>query len=126
MDIMDKWATAWKNVFYLIFRVLIGVMFFAHGYGKVVPNFDPASMIGIAGIIEVVVGAMLVVGLFVRWASFFGAGQMLVAYFMVHAPQGWNPLVNKGELALLYFAAFCVAFILGNGKWNLQSMIMKK
>ncbi|MBS3128681.1 DoxX family protein [Candidatus Woesearchaeota archaeon] len=123
---MDNLAKNYKDIFYLIFRLLIGALFFAHGTMKFA-NGTPATLMIIAGVIELLVGAMLFLGVWTRWASFFGAGQMLVAYFMVHTGMGpwWNPIANQGELALLFFAAFCCSFIIGNGRWNVQSLFSK-
>ena len=121
MDFMDKLAKDYKDVFYLIFRLIVGVLFFVHGLTKFTGGLTSQPLMLVAAIIEILVGAMLVLGLWIRWASFFGAGMMLVAYFMVHASIGpwWNPLANSGELALIYFAAFCCSFVIGNGKWSL-------
>ena len=119
MDMMDKVSKQYRDVFYIIFRILVGVLFFMHGYSKFAGGMA-AGLFLVAAIVELVVGAALILGFFVRWASFFGAGQMLIAYVMVHAPKGLSPLDNGGELAVIYFAAFCVAFIYGNGKWGLQ------
>ena len=119
MDFVDKLAKNYKDVFYLIFRVVIGILFFMHGYNKFA-NGMPTTLFLVAGVVELAVGALLVLGLLVRWASFLGAGQMLIAYIIMHVPKGMNPMGNGGELALLFFAAFCVSFIMGNGKWSLQ------
>lgn len=74
------------------------------------------SLFGIAGVIEVVVGLALVLGLWVRLAALLGAVEMLVAFFFIHVPAGWNPLTNGGELALLFFLAFVVMLTHGAGK----------
>jgi putative oxidoreductase len=112
---IHKISEDYGDVLYVIFRGLIGVMFFMHGWGKIFAA-QPAEMFSLfwfAGIIELVVGLTVTIGLFTQWTALLGALQMLVAYFMVHMPQGWNPLENKGELALLYFAAFLV--LIGHG-----------
>lgn len=106
--------------FYVVFRLLVGLMFAMHGFMKFGVFGGPASQLfslfGIAGVIEIVVGLLVFFGYFVEIAAVFGAIEMLVAYFMVHAPNGWNPLANKGELALMYLAAFLVLAIYGSGK----------
>lgn len=112
-------------VFYFIFRLLVGLLFFMHGAQKLLGWFsdnEPVafmSLMGLAGIIELVGGLAIVLGIFTRPVAFIGALEMLVAYFMVHAPNGANPLLNKGELALLYFAAFLVLATQGAGKFAL-------
>lgn len=117
---------------YLVFRMLVALMFFMHGGQKLFGWFGDngpvqlASLMGVAGLVEVIVGLAVFFGLLTRIMAFFGAGQMLVAYVFVHAGQGWNPLVNKGELALLYLVAFAVIFIKGSGKWGLEQMLMKR
>ena len=109
----------------LVFRLLFGLMFFLHGWGKFASGMPAGTML-VAGIIEVVVGAAVFLGLFTRVAAGLGAVEMLVAYFMAHAGNGWNPLANGGELALLYFAGFLALAVLGNGKWNLEEILFKK
>ncbi len=96
-----------------IFRIMAGLLLLQHGTTKVldfpesqmsaVPLTTPA---GIAGVIELVFGALLVVGLFSRLSAFILSGLTAAAYFMVHAPQGFFPLLNGGELAALYCFGF--------------------
>ncbi len=119
-----------SDVLYFLFRLVFGVLFFAHGLqkfgflgGTIV---DVASLMGVAGILEVLIGPAIVLGLFSRFAALVGVVEMLVAYFMVHFPQAINPLKNGGELALLYFGAFLVVLVLGNGKWNFEKVFLKK
>lgn len=85
-----------------------------------------ASLMGVAGIVELVGGLAIALGFFARLAAFGSAIQMLVAYFKVHAPGGLIPLVNKGELALLYFAVFLVLMAYGSKKWSLEQALLKK
>jgi len=115
-----KFLKEHKDGFYLVFRILVGFLFFLHGiakFGAFGGTINPVfSLFGIAGVIEIIVGALVFFGAFVEIASVFGAIEMIVAYFMVHAGNGWNPLKNKGELALLYLAAFLVLAVYGSGK----------
>jgi len=121
-----------ESVFYVIARLLIGFMFFAHGAQKIFGWFGGQggakvfSLMGVAGWVEITTNILIVVGLWTRLAVFFAAGQMIVAYFMVHIGGGWNPLVNKGELTLLYFAAFLLLLIQGNGPCSLEKALSKK
>lgn len=119
-----------KGVLYLLFRLVFGVLFLMHGLTKFgIPSGTPvdlASMMGVAGVVEIFVGIMLVLALFTRLAAVAGIVEMLVAYFMVHIPQGMNPLSNGGELALLYFGAFLVVLVYGNGEFSVESALMKK
>ena len=111
-----------EAIFYGIFRILVGLMFFLHGWAKLFGAKPVAlvSLMGVAGVIELAVGIMLVLGLWSRLGALLGAVEMLVAYLKVHAFNAWNPLNNGGELALLYFAAFLVVLYHGNGKWSLE------
>jgi len=115
-----------------VFRILVGLFFLQHGLQKLFGMFgaqksvELLSLMGIAGIVEFVAGIAIAVGFFTRPAALVSAVQMLVAYFMAHAPSGWAPIANKGELALLFFAAFLVLIAKGAGKWSLEKAVLKK
>lgn len=119
-----------QDGFYVVFRVLVGVLFFLHGAQKMGwtggAGIPLAGLMGAAAVIEVIGGAALVLGLFVRPVAVITAAEMLVAYFMVHVSGGWNPLANKGEAALLFFAAFLVLLTQGAKKWSLERKLWKK
>ncbi|MBI4441317.1 DoxX family protein [Candidatus Woesearchaeota archaeon] len=122
---MKTLGKKYGDVLYFVFRVMVGFMFFQHGAQKLFGWFggtaaDLMSLMGLAGVIEGVGGLLLAIGLLTRWTALVTALQMLVAYFMVHFPQGLIPPENKGELALLYFAAFLVLLVHGAGKWGLD------
>ena len=112
--------------FYFVFRVLIGIGFLLHGIMKMPGIFGGTtsvfSLVGLAGIIETVGGAFLIIGLFVRTTAVISAIEMLVAFFYMHvAGKGTlNPLRNGGEAAMLYFAAFLVLAGFGAGKWGID------
>jgi len=89
-------------------------------------NLQITSMPGIAGIIELVGGALLVVGLFTRATAFIASGMTAVAYFMVHAPKGFMPILNGGELAVLYCFVFFYLVFAGGGPISLDAMMRKK
>ena len=130
LHVMKNRLERFEPAFYIIFRLLVGFMFFAHGvqkFGWFGGQVQPiASLMGIAGLIEVIAGLLVFFGLLTRLAAFVSAIEMLVAYVMVHAPNGWNPLINKGELALLYFAAFLILLIYGAGSWGLEKAFFRK
>lgn len=114
MKMLNKFLQENGGAFYLVFRILVGFMFFLHGLAKFTSgSYDLFSLMGLAGIIEFFGGLAIVFGLYVEIAAVFGGLTMIFAYFMVHAGNGWNPLVNKGELALLYLAAFLVLATVG-------------
>ena len=92
-----------------ILRIITGFLYLQHGTAKLfgaphVAMFDGLqvlSLMGVAGILELVGGALLLLGLFTRPVAFILSGQMAAAYFMAHAPQGFLPILNGGELAVL-------------------------
>lgn len=132
MSYLQKYADKYKAVLYVVFRVLVGGVFMIHGAqklfgwlgGQKVPEL--MSLMGAAGVIEFFGGLLVLLGLFTRLAALVGGVEMLVAFFMVHFPNGWNPVANKGEAALLYFAAFLVLFVYGNQKWNVEQSLLGK
>jgi putative oxidoreductase len=112
-------------------RMVVAFLFLQHGTAKLlhvphVADFDQLatlSLVGVAGMLEIVGGLLVLIGLFTRPAAFLLCGEMAVAYFMVHAPQGHflSPVLNKGEEAVLYcfiFLFFCVA---GAGAWSIDA-----
>ena len=113
----NELIVTYRGYLYFVFRVLIGILFFMHGIQKFSGSINIMSLMGLAGVIEILVGALVIIGILVRWASLLGAIEMLVAYFMVHFPAGLNPLTNQGEPALLYFAAFLILMAYGSVKW---------
>jgi putative oxidoreductase len=117
---------------FALLRIVSGLLFMVHGTQKLlgvpagkgtVPPFSfPA---GISGIIELVCGALITVGLITGIAAFIASGEMAVAYFMAHAPQGFWPVVNKGEAAVLYCFAFLYMAARGSGLWSVDSVRVK-
>jgi putative oxidoreductase len=111
-----------------------GLLLMQHGTAKLLgfpslPMFADlqiASMVGAAGVIELVGGGLLVVGLFTRAAAFITSGMTAVAYFMVHAPKNFMPIVNGGELAALYCFVFFYLVFAGGGPISLDAMLRKK
>lgn len=122
-------ATSWAPRLLSVLRIMTGLLFLQHGTGKllkfpagVVPaNFNLMSMSGYAGMIELVCGILLVIGLFSRPAAFLASGMTAVAYFMVHAPLGFYPILNKGELAALYCFVFLYLAAAGPGPWSVDA-----
>lgn len=108
---------------YAIFRIVVGLLFSFHGMQKMFGAFGGqqpplASLAGLAGIIELVCGILVMIGLFASWAAFLASGTMAVAYFMAHQPQAFWPIENKGELAVLYCFAFLYIAARGAGPWS--------
>jgi len=124
-----RWAPELRSVL----RIVAAFLFIAHGAQKlfvwpVLQPRDPAalgSLTGIAGIIELVGGALMLVGLFSRPVAFILAGQMAVAYFKAHAPQNFWPILNRGELAVLYCFVWLYFSAAGPGPWSIDAMIRR-
>lgn len=116
-----------SDIFYGISRIIVGLIFFLHGYDKLVTKSIPImSQYGFAGLLEFVGGLMILVGFLTRYTAIVLAIEMLVAYFVVHIPNGFNPLTNGGEAALLYFAAFLYMIAKGAPKASVDCMIATK
>ncbi len=88
-------------------------------------NASIQSMSGAAGLIELVGGVLLVIGLFTRPAAFILSGMTAVAYFYAHAPAGFFPILNRGELAALYCFVFLYLAAAGPGPWSVDRMWSK-
>ena len=84
------------------------------------------SLLGAAGVIEFVGGVLIALGLFTSSAAFVASGEMAVAYFMMHAPGGFFPIVNHGESAVFYCWFFFFTIFYGSGRWSLDAMLFKK
>ena len=115
---------SWTPSLQAALRIMTGLLFIEHGTGKllqfpVLPGVDqmPAPMLYGTGLLELVGGALIVVGLFTRPVAFVLAGFMAVAYFMAHAPSGFFPVLNHGELAIMYCFAFLFLAVAGPGRW---------
>jgi len=122
---------------YTIFRVGVGLMFFQHGLQKVFGLFggvggtgmgvpDLTSLFGYAGLIELIGGLAVILGVFTRLSALIVVIEMAVAYFMVHAPKGAIPLLNGGELAVLFFLTHLLMLKYGSGKWGLERAMLGK
>ena len=112
---------------YALLRFVSGLLFAMHGSQKLLgwpgdrSRVPIASMMGAAGIIELVGGVMIAVGFMTAIAAFIASGQMAFAYFMSHAPKGNLPILNQGELAVLYCFLFLYISARGSGIWSLSS-----
>jgi putative oxidoreductase len=123
-------TSTWSPHLLSLLRVMAALLFLEHGTSKLlgVPpsamhwSFQVSSLIGWSGILEFVGGILLAVGLFTRVTAFILSGEMAVAYFMVHAPNNFFPLVNKGELAVLYCFVFLYLAVAGGGPWSLDRL----
>ena len=129
---LEKLFKKYSDSFYVVFRVLIGLLFFQHGAQKLFGWFGAkgtvqlVSLMGLAGVIEFFGGLAIALGLFTRLAASLSAITMLWAYFQVHFPKGFIPILNRGELALVYFAALLILMLHGARKWGLEKKLFKK
>ena len=128
---LSKYAKKYEDQLYFVFRVLVAFLFFEHGTQKLFGWFGGhaqalTSLMGVAGVIETVGSVLLFLGLWSRLVALVAGVEMLVAYVMMHAPNALAPLLNNGEPALLFFSAFLIVLVKGNGKWNLESVFSKK
>ena len=120
----------WVSRMLSILRMMTGLLFLQHGLSKLfgfphMAQFDQLqlfSLVGLAGVIEIVGGVLVVLGLFTRAAAFIVSGEMAVAYFMVHAPRGFFPEANGGDSAVLYCFVFLYLFAAGPGPWSVDRM----
>jgi putative oxidoreductase len=111
-----------------LLRIMAGLMFLSHGLVKLFgfpPGAEPGQvplvgLMGVGAVIELVAGALITIGFLTRPAAFIAAGQMAVAYWMFHAPGGFYPIVNKGELAALYCFLFLYIAAAGPGAFSVD------
>jgi putative oxidoreductase len=118
---------SWAPRILSILRIMTGLLFMQHGMQKLfgLIGGQPVpwmSLPGIAGILEFFGGLLIVIGLFTRVVAFILSGQMAVAYFLVHAGQGFWPVNNRGELAALYCFVFLYLAFAGPGPWSLDAL----
>ena len=105
---------------YALMRIVTGLLFLFHGLQKLFGMFgaqkvELVSQPGLAGLIELVGGALIMIGLAASPAAFIASGEMAVAYFTVHQPQGGWPIQNRGELAAVYAFVFLYIATRGSG-----------
>lgn len=116
-----------------LLRLMAGLLVLQHGTAKFlnIPvgpmnNASPLSMSGAAGLIELVCGALVVLGLFTRPAALLLSGMTAVAYFYAHAPRGFYPILNGGELAVLYAFVFLYLAVAGGGPLSLDRLLERR
>lgn len=127
---MERYLGRYTEAIYALMRVVVGLLFAVHGAQKlfgVLGGQKPplASLFGVAGIIEFVGGLLIALGLATSYAAVVASGEMAVAYFMVHFPQGFWPHLNKGELALLYCFIFLYIAARGAGAYSLDASMRR-
>ena len=128
---MERWLGRVSELLYSVMRIIFGLLFVCHGAQKLFGLLggkaelsNPVMLFG--GLIEFFGGALIALGLWTGYAAFLSSGEMAVAYFTVHAPRGFFPIVNKGELAVLYCFIFLYIASRGSGKLSLERIIWGK
>jgi len=121
-----KFLSKFEPQAYFLLRLIFGFLFATHGAVKMFgilggPKIPPGANLDYLGtLIELICGVLVFLGLFTRFAAFIASGEMAVAYFKVHATANFFPIVNKGELAVIY--CFVALFITcrGAGKFGID------
>lgn len=141
MTRQNSFYSRWEPRVLSILRIIAGFLILQHGlqkvFGVLLPptatgapqehgTFTLFSMAGISGILEFAGGALLILGLFTRFVAFIMSGLLAVAYFYAHAPGGFWPLLNRGELAALYSFVFLYLSVAGGGVWSVDNMITSR
>ena len=110
---------------YALLRIVAGLLFLFHGLQKLFGLYggqtvELISLRGLAGLIELVGGAMIMIGLYTSPVAFIASGEMAFAYFMSHQPQAFWPIQNRGELAALYCFVFLYISTRGSGPLSVK------
>lgn len=134
IETISATMAAWAPRALSVLRLIMGLMIIQHGMAKLigfpaVPSFahlNPLSLIGLAGFIELIGGALLIVGLQTRLAAFIVSGEMAVGYFMAHAPKSFFPLINGGTLAIMFCFTCLFLSTAGPGPWSVDAAMKRK
>ena len=129
---LDKTLDSFAPLMLSVMRVVFAITFFAHGTQKILgfpaSSMNPPvlSLPWTAGMLELVGGALLIVGLFTRPIAFLLSGQMAFAYFLAHAPKGFFPALNGGDAAILFCFGFLYLVFSGPGPVSLDALLARK
>jgi len=126
---IETLETVWAPRLLSVLRIVAALLFFEHGATKLL-GFPPSDHSGVAflslpwvaGLIELVGGALLIPGIFTRPVAFILSGEMAFAYWMVHAQQSPFPVVNGGDAAILYCFVFLYLAAAGGGPWSVDAL----
>lgn len=127
------WADRHSSRMLSVLRIVTALLFLSHGMSKILgipmssASFPSAwTLLWIAGMLELIGGALLLVGLFSRPVAFLLAGEMAVAYWMVHAPDDFWPVLNGGEAAILFCFIFLYVTFRGPGPWSVDCWMQER
>ena len=132
---MDRFQleTVWAPRLLSVLRVVAALIFFEHGTQKLLgfpPPANPGAAVSAlswwAGVLELIGGALLIVGLFTRPVAFILSGEMAVAYWIAHAPRSFYPILNGGDAAILYCFVFLFIAAAGAGPWSLDALMSRR
>jgi putative oxidoreductase len=130
---MNEFFIRWSPRLLSVLRIITAFLFVEHGMQKWLNFPAPAkaaatvmSLSGFAGLLELCGGALLLLGLFSRSVAFVLSGLMACAYFFAHAPRGFWPLLNRGELAVLHCFVFLYLWAAGPGPWSLDAWLRSR
>lgn len=130
---MENFLAPWRPQLLSLFRIATGLLLLAHGTAKYLNfpvhqfnNASPTNIYGVAGIFELIGGFLLTIGLFSRPVAFILSGMTAIAYFHTHAAKSFHPLVNGGELAMLFAFALIYLAAAGPGPWSVDSAVRRK
>lgn len=129
MNKYQDFFAEWSPRLLSVLRIVAAFLFMMHGTAKLfsIPhqaqfdNLQLMSLIGVQGMLEAGGGLLLLIGLFSRPVAFILSGDMAVAYFMAHGSKGWLPLLNGGDLAVLFCFVFLYLSVAGPGPWSIDA-----
>jgi putative oxidoreductase len=128
-------SVTWAPRARALLRIMAGLLFLSHGIAKVcgfppggwpMPKPEPGTTLWVSAMLELFGSPFIVVGLFTRPVAFLLSGEMAVAYFTVHAPSSFFPILNHGEGAILYCFIFFYLFVAGGGAWTLDGVLAQR
>ncbi|MCI1278002.1 MAG: DoxX family protein [Nitrospira sp.] len=124
---MPSFMRSYASQTYALLRIVTGFLFFWHGTQKLFsvpmppPQQIPSFVIAIAGPIELIGGALVMIGLFTGWAAFLCSGLMAFGYWMAHGTKALLPIQNMGDLAVLFCFVFLYISSYGSGIWSVDA-----
>ena len=136
MNLFDPARERWTSLVLSVLRVIAALILMQHG-GQKLFHYPPSgapgpvvplvliSQTGLAGVLEFFGGMLLLLGLFTRPVAFILSGEMAVAYFQVHAPRAFLPIVNRGELAVILCFVFLYLAFAGGGSWSVDGVMRR-
>jgi len=134
MSKLAEFQAAWAPRALALLRIMTGLLYIQHGTQKLFgfpenlrnPGGELSTFMLITGLLEAVGGLLFAIGLLTRPVAFLLSGMMAVAYFMAHAPRGFYPINNGGDLAILFCFVFLYFFFAGPGAWSVDDAIAGK